>query len=323
MPHQLGNLSRLLYLGLGSGYNQLYLADLSWLRRLSLLKHLDMSNVNLSTVTGWVGTVNLLSTIEVLRLSACWLPRDDNTVHSAPYSNLTRLKILDLSFNSLETSDALSLVSGVTSLKYLNLDFNFISGPLPAELGNLSSLEVLQLSSNSVTGMVPGALMNLCNLKIFELEWNFVEGDMTEFLERLPKCAWSNFQVLNLGHNNITGSLPDWVSRMVSLSSLDLSFNRLTGALTTGIGTLSNLTYLNLCYNQMDGLITEELFSKLSDLQELHLSANSFTMKWNSDWVPPFRLQILGLKSCHLGPGFPQWLKWQKNTPPFLCPIPA
>lgn len=138
-----------------------------------------MSNVNLSTVTGWVGTVNLLSTIEVLRLSACWLPRDDNTVHSAPYSNLTRLKILDLSFNSLETSDALSLVSGVTSLKYLNLDFNFISGPLPAELGNLSSLEVLQLSSNSVTGMVPGALMNLCNLKIFELEWNFVKGDMT------------------------------------------------------------------------------------------------------------------------------------------------
>lgn len=63
----------------------------------------------------------------------------------------------------------------------------------------------------------------------------------------------------------------------------------------------------------MDGLITEEHFSKLSDLQDLHLSANSFTMELSSDWVPPFSLQTLGLKSCHIGPRFPHWLKWQKN----------
>ncbi|CAL5046380.1 unnamed protein product [Urochloa decumbens] len=314
VPHQLGDLSSLLYLDLESDFWQLYSADLSWLRQLSSLKHLHMSNVNLSTIIGWVDTVSMISSLEVLTLDGCLLPWDVNTVHSAPHSNLTRLRIIDLSFNYLETFDAIRFISGATNLRYLSLDNNLISGPLPAELGNLSSLEVLQLSSNShVKGMVPGTLMNLCNLKILDLSWNNVEGNITEFLDRSPNCSWSKLQVLNLHRNSITGSLPDWINRMTSLNTLDLGFNRLTGTLTTGIGTLSNLTYLDLCYNLMDGVITEEHFSKLSDLQELHLSANSFSMEWTSDWVPPFRLQTLGLKSCCLGPGFPNWLRWQKN----------
>ncbi|CAL5051394.1 unnamed protein product [Urochloa decumbens] len=240
VPHQLGNLSRLLFLGLGYDSGQLYSTDLSWLRQLTSLTYLDMSNVNVSTVTGWMNTVNMLSSLEVLILSGCGVSGDDNTVHSGPLSNLTRLKIIDLSFNYLEISDAVSLVTGATSLKYLDLQNNCVSGLLPAELGNLSSLEVFQMSENYVKGMIPGTL-------------------------------------------------------------------------TSAIGTLFNLTYLDLGYNHMDGLITEEHFSKLSDLQHLHLSANSFTMEWNSDWVPPFRLNTLGLKSCSLGPRFPRWLKWQKN----------
>lgn len=63
----------------------------------------------------------------------------------------------------------------------------------------------------------------------------------------------------------------------------------------------------------MDGLITQDHFSKLTELQELHFSANSFTVELNPDWIPPFRLLSLGLQSCYLGPGFPQWLKSQKN----------
>ncbi|XBJ28164.1 hypothetical protein VPH35_005313 [Triticum aestivum] len=161
--------------------------------------------------------------------------------------------------------------------------------------------------------MIPDTLTSLCSLRIFELAYNDVQGDVTEFIERLPKCSWSRLQELHLGHNNITGSLSDWISHMTSLSTLDLSFNKLIGPLTTAIGMLSNLIYLNIGYNQMDGLITQEHFSKLTELQELHLSGNSFTMKLNSDWIPPRRLLTLGLRSCYLGPRFPQWLKSPKN----------
>ncbi|KAF6986732.1 LOW QUALITY PROTEIN: hypothetical protein CFC21_004454 [Triticum aestivum] len=309
VPHQLGNLSRLRYLDLRS-YG-LYSEDLRWLSQLSLLKHLDMSFANLSAVIGWVDTVNMLSSLEVLRLSTCSLI---TTNHYMPRSNLTRLKILDLYRNSIEMQfDAISWVWDASSLKYLNLEFNGIYGVFPAQLGNLTSLEVLKLRENHIKGMIPDTLTSLCSLRIFELAYNDVQGDVTEFIERLPKCSWSRLQELHLGHNNITGSLSDWISHMTSLSTLDLSFNKLIGPLTTAIGMLSNLIYLNIGYNQMDGLITQEHFSKLTELQELHLSGNSFTMKLNSDWIPPRRLLTLGLRSCYLGPRFPQWLKSPKN----------
>ncbi|VAH23708.1 unnamed protein product [Triticum turgidum subsp. durum] len=270
VPHQLGNLSRLRYLDLRS-YG-LHSEDLTWLSQLSLLKHLDMSFANLSAVIGWADTVNMLSSLEVLRLSTCSLI---TTNHYMPRSNLTRLKILDLFRNSIEMQfDAISWVWDASSLKYLNLESNHIYGVFPAQLGNLTSLEVLQLRENHIKGMIPDTLTSLCSLRIFELAYNDVQGDVTEFIE---------------------------------------SFNRLTGPLTTVIGTLSNLIYLNIGYNQMDGLITQEHFSKLTELQELHLSGNSFTMKLNSDWIPPRRLLTLGLRSCYLGPRFPQWLKSPKN----------
>ncbi|KAM0871718.1 hypothetical protein ACQ4PT_039204 [Festuca glaucescens] len=307
VPHQFGNLSRLRYLDLSS--DDLHSDDLSWLPQLSFLKHLDMSNVDLSGAIGWVDTVNTLASLEVLRLTWCWL---NNTGHFVSRSNLTRLKILDIPFNSIEMQfHAISWVWDATTLEYLNLENTGIHGVLPTRLANLSSLQVIQLSGNHLKGMIPDTLTSLCSLRVFELTRNDLEGDITEFIERLPKCSRSRLKVLRLGHNNITGAISDWISDMTSLIALDLSFNRLMGSLTTSISTLTNLVDLNLGYNQMDGVITKDHFSKLTGLQELHLSANSFTI--NSDWTPPFRLQSLGLGSCSCGPGFPRWLKSQKN----------
>ncbi|KAF6997963.1 hypothetical protein CFC21_014133 [Triticum aestivum] len=314
VPHQLGNLTRLLYLDLRSYYGlskELHQEDLLWLPQLSLLKHLDMSYVNLSTVIGWVDTVNKLAALEVLRLSSCSL---NSTGHFVSRSNLTMLEILDISGNSIELQfKAISWVLDATSLIYLSLEYSGIYGMFPAHLGNFTSLEVLQLSGNYLKGMLPDTLTSLCRLRIFELAGNDVQGDVTVLIDRLPKCSWCQLQVLRLGHNSITGSLSDWISNVTSLTTLDLRFNKLTGPLTTGIGMLSNLIYLNLGYNQMDGLITQGHFAKLTELRHLHLSGNSFTMELNSDWIPPFTLQSLGLTSSYLGPRFPQWLKSQKN----------
>lgn len=113
-----------------------------------------------------------MASLEVLRLSTCSL---NNTGHFVSQSNLTRLKILDISFNSIKMQfDAISWVWAATGLKNLNLEFNHIYGLFPAEMGNLSSLEVLQLSYNHLNGMIPDTLKSLCSLKIFELAQNDV-----------------------------------------------------------------------------------------------------------------------------------------------------
>uniref|UniRef100_A0A2N9HRJ7 Leucine-rich repeat-containing N-terminal plant-type domain-containing protein n=1 Tax=Fagus sylvatica TaxID=28930 RepID=A0A2N9HRJ7_FAGSY len=49
------------------------------------------------------------------------------------------------------------------------------------------------------------------------------------------------------------------------------------------------------------------------ELRVLLLSSNSFTLKVNSHWIPPFQLWKLEMDSCHLGPSFPSWLKSQNE----------
>uniref|UniRef100_A0ACD5TYB9 Uncharacterized protein n=1 Tax=Avena sativa TaxID=4498 RepID=A0ACD5TYB9_AVESA len=70
---------------------------------------------------------------------------------------------------------------------------------------------------------------------------------------------------------------------------------------------------LDLSYNKLKGVLTKEHFSGLSNLESLDFSSNSLEMAIEPDWVPPFRLNILGLDSCRVGPHFPKWLRWQTN----------
>ena len=47
----------------------------------------------------------------------------------------------------------------------INLHGNGLSGPIPAELGNLANLEILWLNGTGVSGPIPAELGNLANLK--------------------------------------------------------------------------------------------------------------------------------------------------------------
>lgn len=99
VPTQLGNLSRLSYLDVGSMYysGQIFSSDLSWLGRLSSLKYLDMSGVNLSMVSDWAHVVNMLPNLRVLNLELCQLTRSNPPLL---HSNLTVLEKLVLSSNN-------------------------------------------------------------------------------------------------------------------------------------------------------------------------------------------------------------------------------
>ncbi|KAL6615532.1 hypothetical protein ACP70R_037802 [Stipagrostis hirtigluma subsp. patula] len=107
--------------------------------------------------------------------------------------------------------------------------------------------------------------------------------------------------------------MPTWLANLTSLNVLDLSSNHISGHVPVGIGALENLSILNLSNNSFDGVISEEHFSNLTSLYIINLSHNNLVIKMDMDWVPPFQLHDALFASCHLGPQFPTWFRWQKD----------
>ncbi|KAJ4729751.1 Leucine-rich repeat receptor protein kinase [Melia azedarach] len=118
--------------------------------------------------------------------------------------------------------------------------------------------------------------------------------------------------LLNLDSNQLWGSLPD-LSVFPYLTSLDVSDNRLNGTVSEGLGQLSNLEFLDLFGNSLEGTITEAHLSNLSKLTYMDFSFSSLALNFSSNWLPPFKLEYIGLLNCKLGPRFPKWLQSQRS----------
>ena len=85
-----------------------------------------------------------------------------------------------------------------------------------------------------------------------------------------------NLQELLLSDNQLTGSVPTELGNLVRLQDLSLSHNKLTGSIPTELGNLDNLQELLLSDNQLTGSVPTEL-GNLVRLQDLSLSHNKLT----------------------------------------------
>nr|XP_023907789.1 receptor-like protein EIX1 [Quercus suber] len=242
IPHQLGNLSNLLYLNLKQDYRfpGLYVKNLEWLSGLPLLQHLDMSYVNLSKVSDWVQLTNTLPSLLDLRLSNCQLRP---FIPPTPTVNFSSLLTLDLSENQFENTSIPSWIFGLRNLVSLDLSENFFHGPIPVDLQNMTSLSHLDLSSNNFNSSIPN--------------W-------------LYSC--SRLEFLNLGSSNLQGTISSAIGNLTSAISIDLSGNELGGKLPRSLGNLCNLREIRLSYNKWSQEISEILESLsgcLSDRLEI------------------------------------------------------
>ncbi|XP_027358709.1 receptor-like protein EIX2 [Abrus precatorius] len=113
--------------------------------------------------------------------------------------------------------------------------------------------------------------------------------------------------------NQINGTLPNLRPLLPSLKALDLSENRLNGTIPKDVQFPTELESLVLNSNSMKGVITDFHFANMFELESLDLSENSLGLAFTHNWVPPFQLSVIRLRSCKLGPAFPKWLQTQNN----------
>ena len=201
----------------------------------------------------------------------------------------------------------------------------------------MTSLEVIQLGKNQLLGGIPQSIRKLCNLRILDLSSNNITDDVSILAKISSECAGGSLEILNLRGNNMVGNLSDWLAHLKvltfldlgnnllqgtipasignisTLRSLSLSHNTLNGTLPESIGQLSTLNLFDVSHNSLSGTISEVHFQNLSKLEHLSLGSNSFVFNMSSDWEPPFRLRLIGLRHCRIGPKFPPWLMKQTD----------
>jgi len=86
----------------------------------------------------------------------------------------------------------------------------------------------------------------------------------------------SNLLWLNLGQNQLTGTIPSGLEQLININLIYLNNNQLTGPIPAEIGLLSELRWLDLSQNQLSGDIPDELW-QLSNLEFIYLYSNQLT----------------------------------------------
>ncbi|RZB61536.1 Receptor-like protein EIX2 [Glycine soja] len=345
IPSQLGNLSNLqkLYLG-GSFYDDdgaLKIDDGGhWLSNLISLTHLSLLSIsNLNNSHSFLQMIAKLPKLRELSLTDCSLSDHFNlSLRPSKFNFSSSLSVLDLSFNSFTSSMILQWLSGCArfSLQELNLSGNQINGTLP-DLSIFSALKTLDLSQNQLNGKIlestklpplleslsitsnileggiPKSFGNACALRSLDMSYNSLSEELPMIIHHLSGCARYSLERLYLVKNQINGTLPD-LSIFSSLRELYLDGNKLNGEIPKDNKFPPQLEQLDLQSNSLKGVLTDYHFANMSKLYFLELSDNSLlALAFSQNWVPPFQLSHIGMRSCKLGPVFPKWLETQNQ----------
>jgi Leucine-rich repeat (LRR) protein len=98
-------------------------------------------------------------------------------------------------------------------------------------------------------------MRNLCELESIYLDMSMSSGNVTDFVDKLPRCSSKKLSVLSSPSNNMTGVLPNSVEHLTSLVTLNLANNSISGAIPQGIQNCTRLEYLRFRSNQLSGQI--------------------------------------------------------------------
>jgi Leucine-rich repeat (LRR) protein len=182
------------------------------------------------------------------------------------------LEEIALGSNLLDGDIMPDLCLSLPMLRKLILPNNYLSGSIPPWLGRCANLQVIDLSFNLLVGPIPAEVLQLPKLVDLVLWANNLSGEIPDML-----CSnGTALETLVMSYNNFTGSIPPSLTRCVNLNWLSLASNQLTGIVPLGFRNLQKLGILQLYKNSLSGLIPEEL-GRCNNLIWLDLNSNYFT----------------------------------------------
>ena len=124
---------------------------------------------------------------------------------------------------------------------------------------------------------------------------------------------FKNLLRLSFWNNSISGPIPESIGNLASLRFLDLSYNRFNRTFPQNVGQPSKLTNLYIESNMLNRVAFEVHFSNLTRLNIFNALENQLTLDVRHNWIPPFQIEDLSLRSWNLGPKFPSWLCSQSH----------
>jgi hypothetical protein len=153
------------------------------------------------------------------------------------------------------------IFTGRRRLGVLDLSFNKFSGQVPDGLFALYSIIFLDISSNQFTGHLPLNPFNNVTKQDFiqisqtalNMSYNSFEGGISASF--FAGISHGNIATLDLSHNKLSGTLQGITNlENLDIQYIDLSNNDLTGSIPSYMTTLIQLVHLDLS-NNLFGII--------------------------------------------------------------------
>lgn len=173
-------------LGFLSAFDNLFTGSLpTSIRNLKKLVHLDLASNNFEgTIPNELGEI---TTLNLLFLSAN--PNFEQGEIPSTLSALTELRELSLRSTNREGPVPDFIGDRLTKLFMLDLGSNSFTGSVPENFGKLSTLEYLLLNDNPISGELPMTLANMTNLFGVIIDGTNLEGNVNVFCE-LPNYQY-------------------------------------------------------------------------------------------------------------------------------------
>ncbi|MCO5549880.1 hypothetical protein L7F22_003354 [Adiantum nelumboides] len=251
--------------------------------------------LNVNFINGTIpATLANCSSLELLTLSSNRL-----TGHIPPELGLmTRINYLHLGNNSLSGIIPPTL-GNCRYLVWLDLSSNELEGVIPRELtkqagkvikGNLTSALRLgyfkHLYGDACTQYGLGCLIIMRGVRPSRLSRisHFQRCSNTRFYSNIspyyipnpPGSSGGSLTFLDVGHNKLTGTIPEDYGSQTYTQVLSVSHNNLTGTIPSSLGSLLRCSILHLDHNHLQGPIPFGL-SRLGMVNQLDLSNNNLS----------------------------------------------